>query len=110
MASIPRVVTFARAGSARTARPEALTLRSARHGSSTASRAGAGRECAGVLLQLGPVVERIDPVQLAGGDQAHEQIAHAGAVLGLVEQRVLAMQDRLLQRPLAHVVVQRRTR
>ncbi len=78
-------------------------------GSSTASRAGAGRERVGVPLQLGQVVERVGLVQLAGVDQAHEQVADAGAVPGLVEQGVLAVQDRLLQRPLAQVVVQRGT-
>ncbi len=61
-------------------------------------------------LQLGQVVERIGVIQLAGVDQAHEQIADAGSVLGLVEQRILAVQNRFLQGPLADVVVQRSTR
>jgi hypothetical protein len=34
-----------------------------------------------VPLQLGQVVERVGVVQLAGVDQAHEQVADAGAVL-----------------------------
>src|SRR5262245_12237924 len=70
---------------------------------------GAGRELVSVSLQLGQVVERVGPVQLAGVDQAHEQVANAGAVAGLVEQGVLAVQDGLLQRALAQVVVQRGT-
>src|SRR5512135_3195740 len=66
---------------------------------------GADRKRVGVPLQLGQVVERVGLVQLAGVDQAHEKIANAGPVPGLVEQRVLAVQDRLLQGPFAHVVV-----
>ncbi len=38
----------------------------------------------GVFLQFGEVVERIGVVQFAGVDQAHEQIAHLGAVRGLI--------------------------
>ena len=53
---------------------------------------GAGRKCVGVPLQLGQVVERIGLVQLAGVDQAHEQVADAGPVPGLVEQGVLSVQ------------------
>ena len=34
----------------------------------------------GMPLQLGEVVERIDAVQLAGVDQAHEQVAHARSI------------------------------
>jgi hypothetical protein len=41
-----------------------------------------------VLLQFGEVVEGIDVVEFAGVDQAHEQVAHAGAVLGLIEMGV----------------------
>ena len=40
-------------------------------------------------------------------DQAHEEVADVGAVVGLVEQGVLAVEDRLLQRPFADIVVQR---
>ena len=50
----------------------------------------------GVLLQLREVVERIGFVQFAGMDQAHEQIADTGAVERLVEECVLAVQDRFL--------------
>ncbi len=38
------------------------------------------------------------------------KIADAGAAAGLVEVRVLAVDDRLLQRPLTSVVVQWRSR
>ena len=69
---------------------------------------GIGGKRLGVPLQLGQVVERVRLVQLARVDQTHEQIANLGPIPGLVEQGVLAVQDRLLQGPLAHVVVQRR--
>ena len=39
----------------------------------------------GVFLQFDEVVEGIDAVQFAGVDQTHEQIAHLGAVLGLIK-------------------------
>ena len=48
-------------------------------------------------LQLGQIIERIDPVQLAGVYQTHEQIADCGAIHRLVEERVLAVQNRFLQ-------------
>jgi len=38
-------------------------------------------------------------------DQAHVQIAHLGAVLGLVKQGILAVQNRLLERSLGDIVV-----
>ena len=50
-----------------------------------------------MFLQFREVVEGIDTVQFAGVDEAHEQIAHLGAILGLVEQRVLSMQNRSFQ-------------
>ena len=43
-----------------------------------------------MLLQFGPVLEGIGPTKLTGVNQAHEQVADVGAVLGLVEQRVLS--------------------
>ena len=39
----------------------------------------------GVPLQFREIVERIGPVQFAGVDQTHEQIADSGAIQGLVE-------------------------
>jgi len=55
-------------------------------------------------LQLGEVVEGIGSIQLAGVDQAHEQIADPGAVQRFVEERVLAVQNRFLQSPLDDVM------
>ena len=49
-----------------------------------------------VELQLVQIVERIGAAQLASVDQAHVHVADAGAVAGLVEHRILAMQNRFL--------------
>ena len=40
-------------------------------------------------------------------DKAHEQIAHAGPVPGLVEVGILAVQDRFLEGPLTNIVIKR---
>jgi hypothetical protein len=45
----------------------------------------------GVFEQPGQIGQRVDPGKLAGVDQAHEQIAHLSAALGLVKQGVFAM-------------------
>ena len=47
--------------------------------------------------QGGEVFERIDPVQLCGVNQAHEDIAGLRAVERLVEQRVFTVYDRPLK-------------
>ena len=44
-----------------------------------------------VPLQLVQIVERIGAIQLAGVDQAHEQIADTGSISSLIKQRILAM-------------------
>ena len=69
---------------------------------------GMSRDFGGVTEQFAQVIERVDLVQFAGVDQAHKHVADASAVRGFVEQRILPMYDRLLQRPLANIVVQRR--
>jgi hypothetical protein len=51
----------------------------------------------GMPEQLRQVIERVGLVQFAGMDQAHEQIAHPRPVRRLIEERVLAVQNRLLQ-------------
>jgi hypothetical protein len=38
-----------------------------------------------VFLQFNEIVKRIGVVQVAGVDETHEQIAHFGTVLGLIE-------------------------
>src|ERR1039458_3433551 len=63
-----------------------------------------------MTLQLGEVVERIDVVEFAGVNQAHEQVSHLRSIPVLVKQRVLAMQDRFLQCPLHQIIVQRCSR
>jgi hypothetical protein len=60
-----------------------------------------------MALELAQVVERVDLVQLGGVNQAHEQIADRSPVLSLVEERVLAVQDGLLEGALAEIVIER---
>jgi len=50
-----------------------------------------------MFLQGGDVLDRVDSDQAAGVDQAHEQVADPGAVQGLVEQGIFAVQDGLFQ-------------
>src|SRR5258708_39471040 len=59
-----------------------------------------------VSLQLCQVIERVSAAELAGIDETHEQIAHAGAVLGLIEHGVLSMKNSHLQRSPDDVIVQ----
>ncbi len=60
--------------------------------------------------QLRQVVEGIDLVQFAGVDPAHEQIAQRRSVHRLVEERVLTVQNGLLQSAFRDIVVERRAR
>ena len=57
-----------------------------------------------MFLEFGEVVEGIDAVQFAGVDQAHKQIAHTGAVLGLIEIRIFPMKNSLFEGLFAYVV------
>jgi len=61
-------------------------------------------------LQLGQVIKRVGPAQLAGMDQGHEQIAHLRAVQSLVELCVFPMKHGPLQGLFADVVVERGSR
>src|SRR5580704_5758041 len=58
---------------------------------------GPGGQLPGVALQLDQVVEGVGSTQLAGVDQAHEQIADLRPVQGAVKQGVLAMENGTLQ-------------
>src|SRR5438094_8042326 len=62
-----------------------------------------------MAMELGQVIERISGAELARIDEAHEDVADVGAIRGLIEQRVLSMQDRFFQSTFAEVVVQRRS-
>jgi hypothetical protein len=44
-----------------------------------------------VPLQFREVVERVGAIELTGVDQAHEEVAHFGAVERAVKQRVFAV-------------------
>ena len=63
-----------------------------------------------MLLQGHEVVEGVDPVEFAGVDQAHVDVAHPGPRKRYIGQRVFAVEDGRLEPPLRDVVVQRRTR
>jgi len=52
---------------------------------------GAGGQFPGVALQLDQVVEGVGSAQLAGVDQAHEQIADLGPVQSAVEEGIFSM-------------------
>lgn len=54
---------------------------------------GIGRQFGGVALQLAEVVEGIGSRQFARVDQAHEQIAHFGAVHCAIEQRIITVME-----------------
>src|SRR5215831_1017538 len=60
----------------------------------------------GMPEQLREVIECIDIVELASVDQAHVQVPHLRSLPGLVKQRVLTMQNGLLQGSFCDVVVQ----
>ena len=76
--------------------------------SSRASTLRGGRRSPAGGEELRQVVERVRPGELRGRDQAHEQVAHRGAVLRLVEEGIFPVQDRALEHPLHHVGVERR--
>src|SRR5262249_17504703 len=54
--------------------------------------------------QQSEIVERIGAIQLAGVDQAHEQITDPGSVHCLIEECVLAVQDGFLQGTLNQIM------
>jgi hypothetical protein len=66
-----------------------------------------GGDLWGVSLQFRQVVEWIGSAEFAGVNEAHVDVGDVGPVFGLVEHRVLAVQDDLLQGAFADVVVQR---
>ena len=62
-----------------------------------------------MALQFDQVFERVGAAQLAGMDEAHEQVADLCAIQGAVVESVLAMQNRSLQGSFYDVIVQRRS-
>src|SRR5580658_10255414 len=54
------------------------------------------------------IIERVDLIQLAGVDQAHEEIARPRSIHRLVEERILTMEDGFLQHSFGNVVVEGR--
>ena len=66
---------------------------------------GGGGQSGHVTLKFGQIIERICSAQLARVDQTHENVSDVRAVAGLVEQGILPVQDRPLQRAFTDVVV-----
>ena len=60
-----------------------------------------------MLLQGFEILEGIHFAQIAGMNQAHEQITDVSPMFGFIKQRVFAVKDRLFQRALTEVIVQR---
>ena len=52
-----------------------------------------------MALDFGQVVEGVGAAQLAGMDQAHEQIANLGSGKGAIKQGILTMKNYALQGP-----------
>jgi hypothetical protein len=50
-----------------------------------------------VLLKHGQIEERIDPVELAGVNEAHKEVTDVGAMFGLEEVGILSMEDSFFQ-------------
>jgi hypothetical protein len=60
-----------------------------------------------MALQFDQVIEGVCAAQLAGVDQAHEQIADLGTVQGAIKQGILSMENGALQGSFYEVIVQR---
>ena len=58
----------------------------------------------GMALQGVEIVQGVGGTEPAGVDQAHEQVAQPGAVLGFVAQRVFPVEDRHFQGAFADVM------
>ena len=57
-----------------------------------------------MALQLGQVVEGVGAAQLTSVNQAHEQVAHLRPVQRPIEQGILPVKNRPLQRPFDEVM------
>lgn len=73
-----------------------------------------GHPCLGIFkyfgtvpLKIGDIVERVDIVELAGMDQAHEQITNVSSMLCFVKQGVFPMHDSPFEYLLTQIVIQR---
>ena len=59
-----------------------------------------------MAVELSQIVEWISGGELARVDEAHEDVSHVSAIFGLIEQRVLSMQDRFFQSTFSEIVVE----
>ena len=55
---------------------------------------GVFEQLRGVLLKGSQVVERVDLVELAGMNEAHEEVPDVSSMFGSEEERVFAVQNR----------------
>ena len=60
-----------------------------------------------VLLKRAQIEEGIDPIELAGMNEAHKEIPDVGAMFGLEEVGILSMQDGLFEGLFTEIVIQR---
>ena len=60
----------------------------------------------GVFLKSRQVMERIDPVEPAGMNEAHEQVSDVSPMFGPEKEQVFAMQNSLFEGQLAEVIIQ----
>jgi hypothetical protein len=58
-----------------------------------------------MAVELNQIIEGTSSAELAGVDEAHEDVADLSAIFGLIEQRVLSMRNRFFQSTFAEVVI-----
>ena len=61
-----------------------------------------------MLLQCREIIKGIDTGQVAGMDQAHEQISNSRTIFSFIKQCIFAMQDGFFESPFADIVVKGR--
>ena len=57
-----------------------------------------------MLLQCREIIKGIDTGQVAGMDQAHEQISNSRTIFSFIKQCIFAMQDGFFESPFADIV------
>ena len=58
-----------------------------------------------MLLQCREIIKRIDTGQVAGMDQAHEQISNSRTIFSFIKQCIFPMQDGFFESSFADIVV-----
>ena len=62
----------------------------------------------GMFLKFGKIIKGINTSQIAGMDQAHEQISNARTIFSFVKQCIFPMQYGFFESPFADIVVKGR--